>query len=153
MGRGVAKKIQQYGLKNSILFDATLEEAQILHDEFPWLNLSVSVGEENYGPTIYTPDQVFDPEFTRVYSSVWADEWKAQGSMYNEMLFEKLRTMYQGRIAVISPELHYNENHPLSKNLEGLKKLWKEIAGWGIASGICSDYPSVLELTLKSSSQ
>lgn len=149
IGRAVAQTIKQYGLENSILFDATLEEAKILHREFPWLNLSVSVGEKNYSPTIYTPNQVLSIEFTTVYTSVWADEWKIAGSIYNEKLLKKLKTAYSGRIDVVSPELHYSENHPLAKDLEKLKKLWQEIISWGGADGICTDYPSALRDTLK----
>lgn len=144
VGRAVAKKMQEFGFENSILFDALLEEAQILHREFPWLNLSVSVGEENYSPTIYTPNQILTPEFTSIYTSVWADEWTIQGSINNEGMFKKFRDAYSGRIDVISPELHYSENHPLSNNLEGLKNLWQEIISWGNTDGICTDYPSVL---------
>lgn len=144
VGRAVAKKMHEHHLENSILFDATLEEAKVLHAEFPWLNLSVSVGEENYSPTIYTPDQVLTPEFSSVYTSIWADEWKVPGSIYNQELFNKLRWMYKGRIDVISPELHYNENHPFAKDLNKLKSLWKEILNWGSANGICTDYPSTL---------
>lgn len=146
VGKAVAEKIKQYNLKSSILFDATLEEAQKLHQEFPALSLSVSVGEKNYSPTIYTPTQVLTNEFTSVYTSVWADEWKIPGSIYNEGVFKKLRASYTGRIDVISPELHYNENHPLSKNLAKLKSLWQEIMSWGIANGVCTDYPTELQL-------
>lgn len=148
VGRAVAQKMEQYHLINSILFDATLEEAKVLHGEFPWLNLSVSVGEENYSPTIYTPDQVFSDEFTSVFTSIWADEWKIPSSIYNEELFKKFRVSYSGRIDVISPELHYNENHPLSRDLDGLKRLWTEIISWGTADGICVDYPSTLSAIL-----
>lgn len=146
VGRAVAEKIRQYDFVNSILFDATLEEARLLHQEFPSLNLSVSVGEENYSPTIYTPSQVLTEEFTSVYTSIWADEWKVPFSIYNKDLFEKLRSKYSGRIDVISPELHYNENHPFSKDLAKLKALWQQIIGWGIADGICTDYPTTLQL-------
>lgn len=146
VGRAVAQRIQRHGLKKSILFDATLEEAQTLHQEFPHLNLSVSVGENNYNPTIYTPNQVLIKKFTSVYTSVWADEWKIPGSIYNEELFKKLRAAYEGRIDVISPELHYNENHPLSKDLAKLKSLWQEIISWWIVNGICTDYPTQLKL-------
>ena len=145
VGRAVAKRMLQYRLQDSILFDTTLEEAQILHQEFPWLNLSVSVGEKNYSPTIYTPNQVLTTKFTSVYTAVWADEWKIASSIYNETLFKKLKAAYSGRIDVISPELHYNENHPLSQDLEKLKALWKEIISWDIADGICTDYPTALE--------
>lgn len=148
IGRAVAKRVQQYGLKNSILFDAMLEEAKNLHAEFPWLNLSVSVGEANYSPTIYTPNQVYSLEFISVYTSAWADEWKVAGSIYNETLFKKLRAAYSGRIDVISPELHYNENHPLSKDLEKLKEFWKNLISWDIVDGICTDYPSILKSIL-----
>lgn len=144
VGRAVAEKIKEYNLESSILFDATLEEAKILHVEFPWLNLSISVGEANYSPTIYTPEQALTEDFTSVYTSIWADEWKIAGSIYNEAMFKKFRTAYSGRIDVISPELHYSENHPLAKDLEGLKKLWQEIINWDI-SGLCTDYPSELE--------
>lgn len=148
VGRAVAAKMQQYDLTNSVLFDATFEEAQILHNEFPWLNLSVSIGEANYSPTIYIPDQALTTEFTTVYTSVWADEWKIPGSIYNEEMFKKLRSAYQGRIDVISPELHYSKNRPLSRDLEKIKKLWGEIIKWGTATGICTDYPSTLKLLL-----
>lgn len=148
IGREVAKKIRQYGLENSILFDATLEEAQILHREFSWLNLSVSVGEENYSPTIYTPDQVLTKEFMLVFSCIWADEWKIPGSIYNQAMFKKLQAAYPGRIDVISPELHYSENHPLSKDLSKLKVLWKKLIDWNVADGICTDYPSIFSSLL-----
>lgn len=147
IGRAVAQGIRQYGLKKSILFDATLEEAQVLHREIPWLNLSVSMGEDNYSPTIYTPQQVLSSDFTSVFSSVWADEWKISRSIYNEEMFKKLRNAYSGRVDVISPELHYNENHPLSHDLERLKKLWKELISWQV-DGICTDYPTTLKLVL-----
>lgn len=145
VGRAVALKMEQYNLKDSILFDATLEEAEILIKEFPWLNLSVSVGEENYSPTIYTPSQVFTVKFMKTFNCIWADEWKIPGSIYNEELFKKLRAAYEGRIDVISPELHYNENHPLSKDLVKVKSLWQEIISWGIVNGICTDYPTQLK--------
>ena len=148
IGRVVAKKMEQYNLKDSILFDATLEEAQILYQEFPWLNLSVSVGEENYSPTIYTPDQALGRKFTSSYTSVWADEWKIPGSIYNERLLKNLRRAFSGRIDVVSPELHYNENHPLSQDLEKLIEFWKEIIRWNIADGICTDYPTALKSIL-----
>lgn len=144
VGSEVAKKIKQYKLDNSILFDATFEEAKVLHNKFPLLNLSVSVGEENYSPTIYTPHQALTDEFTSVYSSVWTDEWKKSRSIYNKKLLKKLMDAYSGRIDVVSPELHFNENHPLSRDIQGLEYLWKEIISWGIASGICTDYPSQL---------
>jgi len=143
VGRAVAEKMAQYNLKKGILFDATLEEATILRSEFPWLNLSVSVGEENYSPTIYTPEQVFTSQF-KVFNCIWADEWKINGSIYNQEMFKKFKANFSGRIDVISPELHYNENHPLSKNLDGLKKLWQEIISWGTVDGICVDYPTFL---------
>ncbi len=149
VGQAVAQKILQYNLKNCILFDATLEEAQLLHQEFPWLNLSVSVGEKNYSPTVYTPNQVLSATFTSVFSSIWADEWKIPASIYNKDLFAQLKSMYpRGRIDVISPELHYNEAHPLSRDPEGIKKLWKEIIAWNIVAGICTDYPTTLESIL-----
>lgn len=149
VGEAIAQKIVQYNLKGCILFDATWEEAQILHQEFPWLNLSVSVGEKNYSPTIYTPDQALSNSFTSVFSSIWADEWKIPGSIYNKGLFEQFRLAYpKGRIDVISPELHYNEGHPLSKDTKGIKKLWKEIITWGNATGICTDYPTALQSIL-----
>lgn len=148
VGRAVAQRIKQYGMENSILFDAAIEEAQILHGEFPWLNLSVSVGEKNYSPNIYTPDQVLTPEFIEVYTSVWADEWKIPRSIYNKGMFKKLKDAYSGRIDVISPELHYNENRPLARDLKGLKKLWQEIISWETADGICTDYPSTLQSIL-----
>lgn len=144
VGSEVAKKIQQYKFDNSILFDTTFEEAKVLHNKFPWLNLSVSVGEENYSPTIYTLDQVLTDKFTSIYSSVWADEWKKPGSIYNRKLFEKLRKAYSGRIDVVSPELHFNENHPLSRDLSKIIQFWKEVIGWNI-DGICTDYPSKLQ--------
>ena len=59
-------------------------------------------------------------------------------------MFKKFKANFSGRIDVISPELHYNENHPLSKNLDGLKKLWQEIISWGTVDGICVDYPTFL---------
>ena len=144
VGRAVAQKMDQHNLRDSILFDATLEEAKVLRGEFPWLNLSVSVGEENYSPTIYTPEQVFSKEFTDNFNCIWADEWKKPASIYNEEMFRRFRDSFSGRIDVISPELHYNENHPLSRDLEGLKNLWQEIISWGSSNGICVDYPSQL---------
>lgn len=144
IGKAIAKHIQKYNLQNCIVFDATLEEAEILHQEFPWLNLSVSVGEENYSPTIYTPEQVLTQKFCSVFQSIWADEWKISRSIYNQDLFKKLREKYSGRLDVISPELHYNENHPLSKDLGEITKLWKEIISWDIIDGICTDYPTKL---------
>lgn len=149
VGRAVAEMIKKYNLSDSILFDATVEEAQVLHDEFPWLNLSVSVGEKNYSPTIYTPDQVLSPKFKSIFSSIWADEWKISGSIYNEKMFKDLKNAYpNGRIDVISPELHYSEDHPFAKNPEKLKKLWKEIINWDTANGICTDYPTLLQTLL-----
>lgn len=149
VGRKVANKILQYGLKDSILFDATIEEAKLLHQEFPWLNLSVSVGEDNYSPTIYTPEQALTIEFTSVYNCIWADEWKIAGSIYNEELFRRFRAEYPGRIDIVSPELHYNEKHPYSKDLEKLKELWSSIIRWNMASGICTDYPTALNSILE----
>lgn len=145
VGRAIAQKMEQYNLKDSILFDTSLEEAQVLRQEFPWLNLSVSVGEDNYRPTIYTPDQVLTKKFIQVFNCVWADEWKIPGSIYNKSLFKQLKGSYPGRIDVISPELHYNENHPLSRNLEVLKNLWSELMSWEETSGICTDYPTTLK--------
>lgn len=150
VGSVVARMMEKHNLRNSILFDATLEEAQVLHQEFPWLNLSVSVGEENYSSTIYTPEQALSPEFTSVFSSVWADEWKIPGSIYNEDLFKRLRAAYSKRVDVISPELHYNENHPLAKDMEGIKNLWRDIISWSVADGICTDHPTTLETLAKS---
>lgn len=144
VGRAVARQVQKHNLQNIILFDATFEEAKTLHAEFPWLNLSISVGEENYSPTIYTPSQALTTEFTSVYKSVWVDEWKIAGSVYNQTMFKRFQAAYSGRIDVISPELHYNENHPMAKDLEKLKSLWKEIINWNIATGICTDYPTEL---------
>lgn len=144
VGRAVAQKMEEYGLKDSILFDATFEEAKILRSEFGWLNLSASVGEKNYSPTIYTPEQVFTPEFREVFNCIWADEWKEPGSIYAKEMFARFRDAFKGRIDVISPELHYNENHPFSRDIEGLKRLWAEIVSWEIADGICTDYPTTL---------
>ncbi|MBI2599290.1 hypothetical protein HYW43_00010 [Candidatus Daviesbacteria bacterium] len=146
VGEAIANGMQKFNLQTSIVFDATLEEAKQLHREFPWLNLSVSVGEENYSPTIYTPSQVLSDEFSTVYTSVWADEWKKPYSIYKKRLFENLRNVYKGRIDVISPELHYNEDHPTARDLAKLKALWQEIISWDIADGICTDYPTTLQL-------
>lgn len=145
VGRAVARKMEQYNLKDSILFDATIEEAEVLRNEFPWLNLSISVGEKNYSPTIYTPNQVFTERFRKAFNCIWADEWKINGSIYTQEMFRKFKEAYSGRIDVISPELHYNENHPLSRNLEAIKALWDKIINWGTASGICTDYPTALQ--------
>lgn len=149
VGRAVAERMGQYRMEDSIIFDPIFEEAQILRSEFPKLNLSVSVGEKNYSPTIYTPEQVLTPEFAKVFNCVWADEWKELGSIYNKEMFARLRAAFGGRIDVISPELHYNENHPLSRDIEGLKRLWRKIVSWGTADGICTDYPSKLSFTLE----
>lgn len=143
VGRAITQAIKQYGLKESILFDPTLEVAKVLRAEFPWLNLSVSVGEKNYSGTIYTPNQVFTREFTGVFNCVWVDEWKINGSIYTQKLFEQFKYSFM-RIDVISPELHYNENHPLSRDLERLKNLWQDIKSWELADGICTDYPIVV---------
>lgn len=145
VGRAIAKEIDNSNLENCILFDATIEVATRLREEFQNINLSVSVGEENYSPTIYKPDQVLTEQFTSVYTSIWADEWKIQGSIYNEEMFKRLRAAYNGRIDVISPELHYNEGHPKARDLDKLKTLWQEIISWGIANGICTDYPTELQ--------
>lgn len=146
VGRAIAKNIQLYGLKNSILFDATIEEARILHQEFTNLNLSVSVGEENYSPTIYTKEQVLKEEFTKVYNSIWADEWEISGSVLKREILQEFRNAYEGRIDIVSPELHYNENHPLARDLNKIKNLWGDIISWEIADGVCTDYPSELQL-------
>lgn len=148
VGRAVAQQMEKYGLKDSILFDATFEEAQVLRNEFPWLNLSISVVEKNYSSTIYTPKQALSSQFTKVFNCVWADEWKEQERIYNKDMFARFRQSYSGRIDVVSPELHYNEQHSLSKDLEGLKKLWSDIMSWGTADGICTDYPSELQKLL-----
>ncbi len=148
VGQAIARGIERNSLQNCIVFDATLEEAKILHQEFPWLNLSVSVGEKNYAPTIYTPTQALRREFTSVYNSVWADEWKIPGSIYNEETFKKFKSAYPGRIDVISPELHYHEHHPMAKELAKLKSLWQMIIDWGTADGICTDYPTELQILI-----
>lgn len=146
IGRAVANNMKKHHLRSSVIFDSTLEVAKILRKEFPWLNLSVSVGEENYSPTIYTPNQVFTNDFRSTYNCVWADEWKIAGSIYNEDIFKKLRAAYSGRVDVISPELHYiKDNHPLAKDLSKLKSLWQEMISFGVINGICTDYPSQLE--------
>ncbi|HEX8965417.1 MAG TPA: glycerophosphodiester phosphodiesterase family protein [Patescibacteria group bacterium] len=143
-GFAVASILEAYKLTNCIIFDTTIDVAEKLRQQFPWLNLSVSLGEKNYSPTIYTPEEVFSDRFSTVYNCVWADEWKEERSIYNQDMFKKIKNYYS-RLDVISPELHILENHPLSKDVNKAQSLWKEIISWNVADGICTDYPSLLQ--------
>lgn len=143
IGYATACMMEVYKLTNCIIFDATHEIAIKLREKFPWLNLSVSLGEKNYGQTIYTPSQVFSPQFYTVYNCVWADEWKETASIYNTDMFLRMK-QYYSRIDVISPELHILEGHPLSTDKEKIQSFWRHIISLNLIDGICTDYPSLL---------
>ncbi len=155
VGRAIAQHLKKYALQSSILFDATIEVAEQLRKEFPWVHISVSVGEDNFTETIYTVGEALSKRFTKAFDCVWADEWNIPGKIYNKETFIKFRKAYPrpGRIDVISPELHYilfagQSPHPMAGNLKQLQKIWQEIISWGSIDGICTDYPSKLLHTI-----
>jgi len=140
----VAKKIFEYGLeKNCFLFDLTLDNLDYFRKKFPKLKIGISLGEKNYSRTIYTLNDLKKGIFVDV---IWLDEW--EGGLLSKNTISKIKNFCK-IIYVVSPELHVGQNHPSSRDLNAIKKLWWSLLGWGV-SGVCTDYPRKLrELTEK----
>ncbi|OHA66548.1 MAG: hypothetical protein A3C04_03660 [Candidatus Wildermuthbacteria bacterium RIFCSPHIGHO2_02_FULL_45_25] len=119
----------------ALLFDLTLESCQLIRNADPKIELAISVGEENYSPTIYTLEQAM--ENLQLFDVVWWDEWKIPGSMYTKEIAERIHSAGK-RIYAISPELHTDHGHPHAK--DGYQQDWKNFIAWGI-EGVCTAYP------------
>lgn len=129
----LAKKIIDENLQDLFfVFDLTLETAKNFKKKFPSTHISISVGEKRYAPSIYLLEDVLDLAFV---DSIWADEWV--GSLYSEGFFNKIKRSRK-LVYVISPELHIDQEHPLSKG--GYEEIWDKVVKWNV-DGICTDYP------------
>ena len=125
-----------YGLhKKAFLFDLTLESAVKVRSADPNIEIALSVGEENYSPTVYKWQQVRKKH--SVFDAVWWDEWKIPGSVYNESFAKEIHDMGKS-IYAISPELHRDHGHLHAE--QGYKEDWKNFIAWGI-EGVCTAYP------------
>lgn len=127
----------------SFIFDGTLETCRALKKLDQRIRTAVSIGEQNYSPTIYKWEQV-QPHLN-LFNHVWWDEWKQAGSVYNETLAQKIKANSK-QIYAISPELHANHNHPQAHN--GYEDVWNHFISWNI-DGVCTAYPEKLRELFK----
>lgn len=126
----------------AFVFDLTFDTAEKLRRMDSGIQLAVSVGEENYAPTIYTWEQAQD--HLNVFDIVWWDEWKKSGSVYNEEMKKAIHKAGKP-IYAISPELHLDHGHPHAES--GYEQDWKDFIKWSI-EGVCTAYPREFEKLL-----
>lgn len=134
------KKYNPY--QKAFIFDLTLENAKKLKKINSKILIALSVGDDNYGPTVYLWEEVvscFDS-----FDYVWLDEWKIDGGVLNKVLVDKINKSGK-KIYVISPELHREHDHPQSDI--GYENVWKNLIKWGV-DGICTAYPNKLKTIL-----
>lgn len=143
MLQSLSRAFKDYDLYHkAFIFDLTLENAKKLGKINDKIKIALSVGESNYGPTVYVWEEIASNLDNFDY--VWLDEWKLQGSILSKVLVDKINTTRK-EIYAISPELHEEHGHPQSE--AGYENVWKNLNKWGI-SGICTAYPDKLKATL-----
>lgn len=125
--------ITKYKLEKRVfIFDILLAHIEKIKKNYPKCKIGVSVGEKNYGPTIYTIDDI--KSYIKFIDIIWADEWRK--GLYTEGFFGYCEKTKKG-VYVVSPELHKSEKHPFAHNPE---TLWKNISPF-LFNGICTDFP------------
>lgn len=122
------------------LFDLTIDGATKLKEMNPKMKIAASVGEKKYAKTIYLIDEVVDLD---CFDYIWADEWIY--GLYSKEYFDKIRASGK-KSYVISPELHRDHGHPLSKS--GYEKCWEMLIAWNV-DGVCTDYPKEFRELMK----
>lgn len=136
----LVRAFHQYDLYDkAFLFDLTLESAKLIRAVDPRIQLSLSVGEDRYSPTIYLWDDVRSA--VDLFDIVWWDEWKIPGSVYNATLANKIHNAGK-KIYAISPELHANHDHPHAAT--GYHEEWQTFVSCNV-EGICTAYPKELK--------
>jgi len=128
--------------QKAFIFDLTLSGAKNFKEINGKIDLAVSIGEDNYSPTIYQWQKIVDS--LNDFSYVWLDEWRVKGSVLNKTFIDGVRKSGKA-IHAISPELHKKHGHPLSEM--GYEDVWKKLNAWGV-DGICTAYPDKLEQVL-----
>lgn len=125
--------IRKYKLEQRVfIFDILISDIKKIKKYYPQCKIGLSVGEKNYGPTIYTMDEL--APYIELVDIIWADEWKSR--LYKKDFFHYYKKIKK-KVYVISPELHRLEKHPFAYNSE---TLWKNILSF-IFDGICTDFP------------
>ncbi len=137
----IFKKYDLY--KKAFLFDLTLETAEKMKRLNPTIEVAVSIGEENYSPTIYTWEQA--KARLDAFDSVLWDEWKVLGSVYNQAMREEIGKAGKP-IYTISPELHADHGNPHAAS--GYEQEWQNFIKWSI-EGVCTAYPRELKTLLQ----
>jgi len=125
--------IKEYKLEQRVfIFDILIPDIKKIKNYYPKCKIGLSVGEKNYGPTIYTMDEL--TPYIELVDIIWADEWKSR--LYTKDFFHYYKKMNK-EIYVISPELHKLESHPFANNFQ---ILWKDIS-LSKFNGLCTDFP------------
>jgi len=134
----VLREILKEKIENDcFIFDIPINYLNLIQYEFKSIEIGLSLGEKRFSETIYLWDDLKNEER---FNIVWWDEWS--NGLYNQINADSIREMNK-LIYAISPELHLSEHHPQSKNLEDIKKIWKELVALKV-DGICTDYPREL---------
>lgn len=128
--------------KKAFVFDLTFQSTKKLKKIDNKIPIAISVGESNYGPTVYRWEDVISG--LDHFNYIWLDEWKIQGSVLNKVLIDEMKGLGK-KIYAISPELHKEHGHP--KSVLGYENVWKNLNKWGV-DGICTAYPDKLKLIL-----
>lgn len=129
--------------KKAFLFDLTLESAEKVKRMNPAIEVALSIGEENYSPTIFTWEQA--KARLDAFDSVWWDEWKVLGSVYTQKMAQEIRAAGKRNYA-ISPELHADHGNPHAS--AGYEQEWQNFIAWGI-EGVCTAHPREFQLLLE----
>lgn len=139
----IARVFKNHGLyQKALVFDLTLANAKKLKKINDKIPIALSIGENNYTPTVYRWDEAVANLDSFDY--IWLDEWKIQGSVLNKTLINKVHKTGK-KIYAISPELHKEHGHPQSEI--GYENVWKNLNKLGI-DGICTAYPDKLKIVL-----
>lgn len=128
--------------EKAFIFDLTFLNAKNFKKIAPRIPIALSVGENNYSPTIYRWEEIISAIDNFDY--IWLDEWKVQGGVLNKALIDEIHKSGK-KICAVSPELHKEHGHPQSEI--GYKNTWKNLNKWGI-DGICTAYPDKLKTIL-----
>lgn len=135
----LAETLTKYFLEDKVIvFDLTKQGAEKIKSINPRIKVGISVGDKKPLDSIYFWQDLENFEY---YDMVWWDEWHS--GLYTKENAGKIRNA--GKINyVVSPELHKNENHPKSKNLNDIKSVWKNLIEMNV-DGICTDHPRELK--------
>lgn len=139
----LSRAFKDYDLyQKAFIFDLTLVNAKKLKKIDDRISIALSIGENNYSPTVYRWEEIVS--MLDNFDYIWLDEWKIQGGVLNKILIDKIHEAGK-KIYAISPELHKGQGHPQSEI--GYEDVWKNLNKWGI-SGICTAYPHELKANL-----